>query len=82
MSGIWHGWGSVAGLVLMRNGVCLQVPRMRTQAVLGVATALAEAYQLVYDCLSDPVCGYSQHQGIEAALTHTPEEIRTILGIV
>ena len=52
---------------------------MRTQAVSSVAATLADAYQLVYDCVADPAYGYSKAVG---AVKHTPEEIRTILGIV
>ena len=47
-----------------------------------VASALADAYQLVYNNLNDPECGYSEDPEAASAVKHTPEEIRTILGMV
>ena len=57
----------------------LQVPRIRSAAVSQVANSLAWTYQLVHDSLSDPSCGYDPDA---AARTASPEEIRTIVGIL
>ena len=57
----------------------VQVPRIRSAAVSQVANSLAETYQLVHDSLSDPSCGYDPEA---AGRTASPEEIRTILGIL
>lgn len=59
-----------------------QIPRIRAVAVSRVAAALADAYQVVYDSLADPSCGYGEEAAASGALKHTPEAIRTILGIV
>lgn len=60
----------------------MQVPRIRTRAVARVAMLLSDAYQVVHECLTDPECGYSEDPAAAAAAKRTPEEIRTILGIV
>nr|ATB19474.1 putative COG7 [Calocedrus decurrens] len=56
----------------------LQVPQLRTEVGSRVARALAEAYELVYNAVLNPENGY---QDPKAILRHSPDQIRTILGI-
>lgn len=71
------------GLVTGREGVVpefeqLQAPVLRSEASNGVAKALSEAYELVYKTLLEPSSGYQEPRSM---LRHTPDQIRTILGI-
>jgi len=56
----------------------LQAPRIRAQAVAGVAAALAGAYADVHAALADPASGYAAGaaDGLEP-----PDAVRTILGV-
>jgi hypothetical protein len=45
-----------------------------------VARALADAYGLVYDALTDPRSGYGEAGGA-GAVKHTPAQVRTVLGV-
>nr|ATB19482.1 putative COG7 [Juniperus drupacea] len=56
----------------------LQVPQLRTEVGSRVARALAEAYELVYNAVLNPKNGYQEPK---AMLRHSPDQIRTILGI-
>nr|ATB19486.1 putative COG7 [Juniperus oxycedrus] len=56
----------------------LQVPQLRTDVGSRVARALAEAYELVYNAVLNPKNGYQEPK---AMLRHSPDQIRTILGI-
>nr|ATB19476.1 putative COG7 [Callitropsis funebris] len=56
----------------------LQVPQLRTEVGSRVARALAEAYELVYNAVLNPENGYQEPK---AMLRHSPDQIRTILGI-
>lgn len=56
----------------------LQNPQLRSEASTGVAKSLAQAYEAVYTASMDPLNGYSDPKSM---LRHTPEQIKTILGI-
>nr|ATB19491.1 putative COG7 [Callitropsis nootkatensis] len=56
----------------------LQVPQLRTEVGSRVARALAEAYELVYNAVLNSENGYQEPKAI---LRHSPDQIRTILGI-
>lgn len=56
----------------------IQVPQLRSETCGRVAKVLAEAYEVVYNAVSDPSNGYSDPKGM---LRHTPEQIKTILGL-
>eukprot|EP00850_Spirogloea_muscicola_P013636 SM000093S24447 [mRNA] locus=s93:387657:397202:+ [translate_table: standard] len=56
----------------------IQLPRLRSKAVTGVASALAEAYAVIYAAVIDPVNGYPDPGSM---LRHSPEQMRTIIGI-
>ena len=59
-----------------------QAPRVRAEAVARVAHALAAAYEGVFSAVADPVSGYAGQPGAAAALEHSPEHIKTILGVL
>ena len=61
---------------------CLQVPKLRAVAVSQVAALLADTYELAYESLLDSSSGYDSKVVTSADLRHTPEEVRTILGIL
>ncbi|KAI4314617.1 hypothetical protein L6164_027505 [Bauhinia variegata] len=56
----------------------MQVPKLRSEASIGVARSLAEAYELIYKAIMDPKNGYSDPRSLAR---HPPDQIRTILGI-
>lgn len=56
----------------------IQVPRLRSEASIGVARSLAEAYELIYKAIMDPKNGYPDPRSLAR---HPPNQIRTILGI-
>ncbi|KAL2596109.1 hypothetical protein GLYMA_11G090100v4 [Glycine max] len=56
----------------------MQVPRLRSEATIGVARSLAEAYDLIYKAIMDPKNGYPDPRSLAR---HPPNQIRTILGI-
>lgn len=56
----------------------MQVPRLRSEASIGVARSLAEAYELIYKAIMDPKNGYPDPRSLAR---HPPNQIRTILGI-
>eukprot|EP01018_Ginkgo_biloba_P011038 Gb_06250 [translate_table: standard] len=56
----------------------LQVPQLRAEVCSRVARALAEAYELVYNAVLDTRNGFPEPK---AMLRHSPDQIRTILGI-
>lgn len=56
----------------------MQVPRLRSEASIGVARSLAEAYELIYNAIMDPKNGYPDPRSLAR---HPPNQIRTILGI-
>jgi hypothetical protein len=58
------------------------VPRLRADATARVARSLAEAYEIVHAAVADPVNGYVGQPGAEQALLHSPEHVRTILGVL
>lgn len=56
----------------------MQVPRLRSEASVGVARSLAEAYELIYQAIMDPKNSYPDPRSLAR---HPPNQIRTILGI-
>lgn len=58
-----------------------QVPRFKADASARVARSLADAYEAVYQAVGDSSSGYVQ-AGQPCPLPHTPEQVRTILGVV
>lgn len=56
----------------------LQVPRLRSDACVRVAEALAAAYEVVYRAVTDPKNGYPDPKSL---VKHSPDQIRTILEI-
>lgn len=56
----------------------VQVPKLRSEACIGVARSLAEAYELIYKAIIDPKNGYPEPRSLAR---HPPDQIRTILGI-
>ncbi|XP_020693435.2 conserved oligomeric Golgi complex subunit 6 [Dendrobium catenatum] len=56
----------------------LQVPRLRSDACVRVARALAAAYQVIYGAVADPKNGYSDPKSL---VRHSPDQIRTMLEI-
>ncbi|KAF7809531.1 conserved oligomeric Golgi complex subunit 6 [Senna tora] len=56
----------------------MQVPKLRSEACIGVARSLAEAYELIYKAIIDPKNGYPDPRSLAR---HPPDQIRTILGI-
>nr|ADE77860.1 unknown [Picea sitchensis] len=56
----------------------LQVPQLRTEVCSRVSRVLAESYELVYNAVLDPENGYLEPKTV---LRHSPDQIRTILGI-
>ncbi len=46
-----------------------------------MASSLLAAYQLVYALLDDPEAGYAE-QGGSSAVKHTPDAVRTLLGVL
>ncbi|KAH7314891.1 hypothetical protein KP509_21G025900 [Ceratopteris richardii] len=53
-------------------------PYLRSEASTRIAKSLAQAYETVYIAVMDPMNGYSDPKSM---LRHTPEQIKTILGI-
>lgn len=71
------------GLVIGSEGVVpefqqIQDPQLRSEASTGVAKALSQAYELVYTALLEPNNGYPDPRSM---LRHTPDQVKTILGI-
>ncbi|KAL5741089.1 hypothetical protein ACOSQ2_030269 [Xanthoceras sorbifolium] len=71
------------GLILGSEGSLpefelVQVPKLRSEACLQVAKALAEAYDLIYKAIMAPENGYPDPKSLAR---HPPDQIRTILGI-
>ncbi|KAH7553358.1 hypothetical protein JRO89_XS12G0001900 [Xanthoceras sorbifolium] len=71
------------GLILGSEGSLpefelMQVPKLRSEACLQVAKALAEAYDLIYKAIMAPENGYPDPKSLAR---HPPDQIRTILGI-
>ncbi|CAK9136958.1 unnamed protein product [Ilex paraguariensis] len=56
----------------------MQVPRLRSEAVVQVARSLAAAYELIYKAIMDPK---NQYPDPKSLARHPPDQIRTILGI-
>lgn len=54
------------------------VPQLRSEAFVGVARSLAEAYELIYNAIMDPKNEYPDPRSLAR---HPPDQIRTILGI-
>lgn len=54
------------------------VPQLRSEACIGVARSLAEAYELIYNAIMDPKNEYPDPRSLAR---HPPDQIRTILGI-
>lgn len=63
------------------TGCCAQVPRFKADASARVVRSLADAYEAVYQAVGDSQNGYIQ-VGQGRPLPHTPEQVRTILGVV
>ena len=47
-----------------------------------VAQSLVAAYEAVYAAVQDPVNGYVGQPGADSALEHSPEHVKTILGVL
>lgn len=56
----------------------IQVPQLRSESCGRVARALADAYEVVYNAVSDSSNGYTDSKSM---LRHTPEQMKTILGL-
>jgi hypothetical protein len=56
----------------------MQVPRLRSEAANQVARALIDAYETIYLAVMDPA---NQYPDPKSMLRHTPDQIRTILGV-
>lgn len=56
----------------------LQVPKLRSDACIRVARALAAAYERVYKAVTDPKNCYPDPRSLAR---HSPDQIRTILEI-
>lgn len=56
----------------------IRVPRFRSESCGRVARAVAEAYEIVYNAVSDPASGYLDAKSM---LRHSPEQMKTILGL-
>ena len=68
---------------MQRGYACsAQAPRLRAEAVARIAQSLAEAYETVYSAVADSANGYTEQQGASAALEHSPENVRMILGVL
>lgn len=57
------------------------MPRLKADASARVARSLADAYEAVFQAVGDSGNGYVQ-AGQPCPLPHTPEQVRTILGVV
>ncbi|XP_010499721.1 PREDICTED: conserved oligomeric Golgi complex subunit 6 isoform X3 [Camelina sativa] len=71
------------GLVLGSEGSLpefeqIQVPKLRSEACVRVAKTLAEAYEVIYQAVTDQQNGYPDPKSLAR---HPPDQIRTILGI-
>jgi hypothetical protein len=51
-------------------------------ATARVAAAVANAYEAVHCAVADTGSGYAGQPGFESALEHSPEHVRTILGVL
>lgn len=60
---------------------CQQVPRLKADAAARVVRSLADAYEVIWAAVADPGSGYCA-EGAPPPLPQTPEQIRTILGVV
>lgn len=56
----------------------MQVPRLRSEAANQVARALIDAYETIYLAVVDPANHYPDPKSM---LRHSPDQIRTILGV-
>lgn len=56
----------------------IQVPKLRSEACVRVAKTLAEAYEVIYQAVTDHQNGYPDPKSL---VRHPPDQIRTILGI-
>jgi hypothetical protein len=56
----------------------IRVPQFRSESCGRVARAVAQAYEIVYNAVSDPANGYPDPKSM---LRHSPEQMRTILGL-
>ena len=59
-----------------------QVPRVKADASARVARGLADAYESLYQILTDPQHGYTSAAEASDAVKHTPLHVRTILGVI
>lgn len=60
---------------------CLQVPRIKAEAVQRVSQALADTYASVHAALLDPSSGYDA-TAVAAAVRQSPAQVRMLLGVV
>jgi len=58
----------------------LQVPLIKAEAVQRSLTALADAYEEVFNALMAPESGYSAAE-VGQVVKHTPAQVRTLLGV-
>jgi hypothetical protein len=56
----------------------IHVPQLRSETCVGVAGALANAYELVYNAVSDSANGYPDPKSM---MRHSPDQMKTILGL-
>ncbi|VVA93242.1 unnamed protein product [Arabis nemorensis] len=56
----------------------IQVPKLRSEACVRVAKTLAEAYEVIYQAVTDQQNEYPDPKSL---VRHPPDQIRTILGI-
>ena len=59
----------------------MQAPRLRAELVTRVSEMLASAYEAVYNAVANPDNGYASDTELPADLGHTPQQVRTMLGV-
>lgn len=67
-----------AGDGAVREFEQIQVPQLRSETSSRVAKALADAYETFYTAIFDHEHGYPD---LKSVFRHTPEQVRTMLGI-
>ena len=57
------------------------MPKAKNRAVVEVARSLGDAYAEVYGALMDPSSGYPEQEVLQA-IKHTPQQVKTLLGVL
>jgi len=58
----------------------VHAPLLKAEAVQRSLVALADSYASVYEQITSPESGYVQSE-VNAAVRHTPDKVRTLLGV-